>query len=92
VPAGRWHVLTVEHTGDRIACSLDGKRQPEAKEDTFPKAGPVGLWTKADSQTYFDDLQVFRGVPAQGCRPAPQSPARPATPSPPPAPGRAPSP
>jgi hypothetical protein len=58
VPAGEWHVLTVKHTGDRIECHLDGKKQLEAKDDTFPKAGQVGLWTKADAQTYFDDLQV----------------------------------
>jgi hypothetical protein len=58
VPAGQWHVLTVKHTGDRIECYLDGKKRLEARDDTLPKAGKVGVWTKADAQTYFDDLQV----------------------------------
>jgi hypothetical protein len=42
--------------GDEIACLLDGKKQLEAKDDTFARAGKVGLWTKADAQTYFDDF------------------------------------
>jgi hypothetical protein len=55
---GQWHTLAVKHVGDRIECSLNGKKYLEAKDDTFPKAGKVGLWTKADAQTYFDDLRV----------------------------------
>jgi hypothetical protein len=58
VPAGQWHVLTVKHTGDRIECHLDGKQQLEAKDGALPKAGKVGLWIKADAQTYLDDLKV----------------------------------
>ena len=30
----------------------------EAKDDTFPKAGKVGLWTKADARTSFDDFSA----------------------------------
>ena len=62
VPAGEWHTLSVRMVGDRIECSLDGKKYLEAKDDTFAKAGKVGLWTKADSVTAFDDF-VVRGVP-----------------------------
>jgi hypothetical protein len=60
VPAGEWHVLRVTQTGDHITCFLDGKKGLDVKDDTFPKAGWVGLWTKADAQTYFDDLNVTR--------------------------------
>jgi hypothetical protein len=58
VPAGEWHTLTVKMTGDQIECSLDGKKHLEAKDDTFQKAGKVGLWTKADAQTSFDQLVI----------------------------------
>ncbi len=57
-PAGEWHKMSVSMTGDQIECHLNGKKQLEAKDDTFTKAGQVGLWTKADAQTYFDDLVV----------------------------------
>ena len=44
--------------GDQITCYLDGKKMLEAKDDTFKDAGKVGVWTKADSYTLFDDLTV----------------------------------
>ncbi len=62
IPAGRWFLVTVVHRGDRIACHLDGKPLLEATDATFPEAGGVGLWTKADAATSFDDLVV---TPAQ---------------------------
>lgn len=57
-PAGEWHTLTIKMKGDQIECHLNGKKQLEAKDDTFTKAGKVGLWTKADAQTAFDDFTV----------------------------------
>lgn len=57
-PAGEWHTLTVRMKGDKIVCLLDGKKHLEVKDDAFAKAGKVGLWTKADAQTYFDDFQA----------------------------------
>lgn len=58
IPAGEWHVLKIKQAGEQIECWLDGKKYLDAKDDTFAKAGKIGLWTKADAQTYFDDLQV----------------------------------
>lgn len=58
VPAGEWHTLAISQTGDRIECKLDGKTYLEVKDATFPKAGKVGLWSKADAQTHFDELVV----------------------------------
>lgn len=58
VPAGTWHTMNVTMRGDLIECALDGKKYLEAKDGTFTKAGKVGFWTKADAQTYFDDLGV----------------------------------
>jgi hypothetical protein len=57
-PAGEWHTLGVAMKGDAITCSLNGKKHLEAKDDTFPKAGKVGLWTKADAKTSFDNFKV----------------------------------
>ncbi len=56
--AGEWHTLKVMMRGDQIECSLNGKQYLEAKDTTFTKAGKIGLWTKADAQTFFDDLKV----------------------------------
>jgi hypothetical protein len=58
VPAGEWHTLKITMVGERIQCFLDGKKHLDVKDDTFTKAGKVGLWTKADAQTYFDDFQA----------------------------------
>jgi hypothetical protein len=57
-PVGEWHTLTIKMIGDRIECYLNGKKQLEAKDDAFAKAGKVGLWTKADARTSFDDFTV----------------------------------
>jgi hypothetical protein len=58
VASGEWHQLQVEMTGNRITCSYDGQKKIETTDDTFKEAGKVGLWTKADSVTSFDDLVV----------------------------------
>ena len=53
-----WHTLRVTMTGDQIACYYDGKKYNEAKDSTFPAAGKIGLWSKADAQSQFDDLTL----------------------------------
>ena len=53
-----WHTLAVEARGDRFQVFYDGKPVIDAKDDTFKDAGKVGVWTKADSVTYFDALSV----------------------------------
>ena len=58
VPAKEWHTLRVKMIGDHIECFLDGKKHLDVKDDSIAKAGKVGLWTKADAQTYFDDFRV----------------------------------
>lgn len=57
-PAGKWHTLRIVHKGDHIQCSLNGKLHLDVKDDTFKDAGKIGLWTKADAVTSFDDLSV----------------------------------
>jgi hypothetical protein len=58
VAAQTWHTLAVEARGDRFQVFFDGKPAIDAKDDTFKDAGKVGVWTKADSVTYFDALSV----------------------------------
>jgi hypothetical protein len=57
-PSDGWHALRVAMVGDRIRCYYDDKLYLDVRDPTFDAAGKVGLWTKADAQTYFDDLQA----------------------------------
>jgi hypothetical protein len=56
--AGAWHVLRVLQQGNRIQCFFGGKRRLDATDDTFPEAGKIGFWTKADAQTSFTALRA----------------------------------
>jgi hypothetical protein len=60
VPAGKWQELVLRVEGDRLTVSLDGNELFSATDRTFAEAGRVGLWTKADSLTHFDDLVARR--------------------------------
>jgi hypothetical protein len=53
-----WHTLKVTHIGNKITVAFDGKTLIEKEDATFPGAGMIGLWTKADAATAFDDLKV----------------------------------
>jgi len=53
-----WLTLRVVMRGDAIECFLDGKRYLEVHDATFTAAGKIGLWTKADAQSLFDNLVV----------------------------------
>ena len=56
VPANVWHTLRVEFSGTRIQVALDGKVYIEYDDAHIKGAGAVGVWTKADSVTAFDDF------------------------------------
>lgn len=60
VAAGRWQELRFELAGDRLRGLLDGRLVVEATDSSY-RAGRVGLWTKADSVTCFDDVVVTPG-------------------------------
>jgi hypothetical protein len=57
---GQWHLLRVVAVGDHIQGWLDGTMLLDHRDSRF-KSGRVGLWTKADSITAFNDLTI-RGV------------------------------
>ena len=56
VSARQWHTLRVEFKGNRFTVVFDGKKLIEATDEALPDEGGVGLWTKADSVTLFDDF------------------------------------
>ncbi len=56
VSSGQWHVLRCDFAGPRFKVSYDGKQLFEVEDATIADAGMIGLWTKADSVTLFDDL------------------------------------
>jgi len=56
VEARKWHELRAVMTGPMITCYVDGKPLLKAEDATFTEPGSIGLWTKADAATSFDDL------------------------------------
>jgi hypothetical protein len=54
----QWSELRVTAKGNLFSVWLNGQKLYEVEDETFAEAGKVGLWTKADSVTYFDDLKV----------------------------------
>ncbi len=58
VRSGVSGTLRVEVRGTRFAVSFSGEHMFELEDDTFSEPGRVGLWTKADSVTAFDDLSI----------------------------------
>lgn len=55
--SGEWHAIKLIHTGNMIQCYYDDNLYLEASDTTFRK-GKIGLWTKADAVTSFDDITV----------------------------------
>ncbi len=55
---GTWHEIEIEHVGNRIVAEFDDKKVIEIEDSTFAEGGRVGLWTKADAATAFDDFKV----------------------------------
>ena len=58
VKGGQWHELALSCHGTQFTVTWDGAKVITHTDATLHDAGKVGLWTKADSVTYFDDLKV----------------------------------
>jgi hypothetical protein len=56
VPENVWHTLRVEFSGPGIRVALNGKTCIEVEDSHITGPGSVGVWTKADSVTAFDDF------------------------------------
>ncbi|MEK6767273.1 MAG: family 16 glycoside hydrolase [Planctomycetota bacterium] len=57
VTTNEWHTIKIIARNDHIQCYYNGRPYLEVTDDAFQK-GKIGLWTKADAVTYFDDLKV----------------------------------
>ena len=60
VPSRKWSTLRVEFSGKLFTVFFNGEKLFEVEDETFKDAGGVGVWTKADSVTLFDDF-IFGG-------------------------------
>lgn len=60
IPSRTWSILKVSFKKSHFEVYFDHRKVFEAEDSTAPQAGKVGLWTKADSVTYFDDFQVSK--------------------------------
>ena len=58
VTAGEWHTLTLSGRGNQFTVSYDGKELFAANDDRFGSPGKVAFWTKVDSVTRFDGLEI----------------------------------
>ena len=56
VSPNQWHTLRADFKGDQFTVTFDGKKVIEWTDSTFREGGKVGVWTKADSVTLFDDF------------------------------------
>src|SRR5437773_5082401 len=66
VATNQWHTLRVDFQGSHFTVTFDGKKAIEWDDQTFKDAGKVGVWTKADSVTVFDDFNY--GAKEPRCR------------------------
>ena len=58
VSANEWHTLGLKAEGDRFTVTFDGKQLFTTSDRTFTEAGRFALWTKADSVTRFDRMEI----------------------------------
>ncbi len=56
VAAQKWHKLRAEFSGPDITLFFDGKQVLKTEDSSISASGKVGLWTKSDSVTLFDDF------------------------------------
>jgi hypothetical protein len=58
VTSNDWHQLGLRAEGERFTITFDGKPLFTASDQTFTNAGKIALWTKADSVTRFDRIEI----------------------------------
>ena len=63
VSRNAWHTLRVEFAGTKIKVILNGRTHIEQDDSHIGGSGAIGVWTKADSVTHFDDFSYGRLAP-----------------------------
>lgn len=62
VTTGKWHNIKIKNKGNKIQCYYDRRLYLEVNDNTFKK-GKIGLWTKADAVTAFDNIKIKEILP-----------------------------
>lgn len=62
---GRWYVVRAKMVGNHIQCYVDEKTLLDVADDNIKHAGMIGLWTKADASSSFDNIAVKPGKPSK---------------------------
>lgn len=62
IPKKAWSLLRVDFAGNHFIVFFNGQKVMEVEDSTFTQPGKTGVWTKADSVTYFDDFEVVEGT------------------------------
>lgn len=60
--AGKWYAVRAKMVGDHIMCFLDGTKLLDVRDSSITAPGKVGLWTKADASSSFDNFAVRKAV------------------------------
>lgn len=55
-----WHTMKIIQQGPLFRGFINGKELLQAKDDRLKKKGGIGIWTKADAMTSFDDLTITK--------------------------------
>ncbi len=63
VASGVWHALRADMRGDHIEVYFNRQKLIDVHDARFTAPGRVGVWTKADSHTLFDDLKATALAP-----------------------------
>jgi len=59
INSNQWYNIKVTMIDNLIKCYFNNKLELELSDNTFKNAGKIGLWTKSDAVTYFDDLEIL---------------------------------
>jgi hypothetical protein len=58
VSANEWHTLGLKAEGESFTVTFDGKELYRAADKSIAAAGRIALWTKSDSVTRFDRIEI----------------------------------
>lgn len=57
IEPGSWFTISIKQEGKKIFCSFNGKQYLETADDSFRETGKIGLWSKADARSMFDQIR-----------------------------------
>ena len=59
INSNQWYSIKITMIDDKIKCYFNNKLELELTDNTFKNSGKIGLWTKSDAVTYFDNLEII---------------------------------